>query len=438
MTPGVTPLVAGNWKMNGTAASLDEIRDVCAGLDAESTLPHETLLCVPSTLIERAAGVAAESALAIGAEDCHEKESGAHTGDVSAEMIADAGLVPEIARTDENTPLVRTALDARLVAIAEQYGRSALFMGEDMEISGAFGMNIPLKVAGHSDLLLDMPLSEALIIHSATGAALAGMRAMAEIQFGGFAALGMNALVNNASMLRWRWGADVPLVVRIPLGAKTRSGPFHANMIESWFANDPGLVILFPSTPQDAYDLLVEAAALPDPVVYLEHLGMYGLRGGKTGWGDNINQVVDTESVHAHRKGGDGPYKLGKAEVIRGGDAATVVTWGAMVHVCEQGIRDSEVACDLIDLQTLVPWDRDAVVDSVNKTGRCVIVHEAPKTSGFGAEMAASVQERCFYSLEAPIERVTGWDTPFPHSTEWDYMPGPSRIAEAIQRTQEA
>ena len=129
---------------------------------------------------------------------------------------------------------------------------------------------------------------------------------------------------------------------------------------------------------------------------------------------------------------------LGEARLVQEGGACTVIAWGAMVHVCEQGIRDSGVACDLIDLQTLVPWDRDAVVDSVSKTGRCVIVHEAPKTSGFGAEMAASVQERCFYSLEAPIERVTGWDTPFPHSTEWDYMPGPSRIAEAIQRTQEA
>ncbi len=108
-----------------------------------------------------------------------------------------------------------------------------------------------------------------------------------------------------------------------------------------------------------------------------------------------------------------------------------------MVHVCEQAISDCGVSCDLIDLQTLVPWDRERVVGSIEKTGRCVIVHEAPKTSGFGAEMAASIQERCFYHLEAPIERVTGWDTPFPHTTEWDYMPGPSRIASAIVKTQE-
>ena len=128
---------------------------------------------------------------------------------------------------------------------------------------------------------------------------------------------------------------------------------------------------------------------------------------------------------------------LEEANIVMEGSACTVIAWGAMVHVCEQAIKDSGIECELIDLQTLVPWDRDTVVNSVKKTGRVVIVHEAPKTSGFGAEMSASIQERCFYHLEAPIERVTGWDTPFPHTTEWDYLPSPSRIAEAIKRTQE-
>ena len=124
------------------------------------------------------------------------------------------------------------------VDIANRYGDDCVFIGEDMEVAGAFGMNIALKNAGHSDKLVDMPLCEAIIVHTGTGAALSGMRPMVEIQFGGFAALGFNALVNNAAMLRWRWGADCPMTIRIPLGAKTRSGPFHANMIESWFAND--------------------------------------------------------------------------------------------------------------------------------------------------------------------------------------------------------
>ena len=119
------------------------------------------------------------------------------------------------------------------------------------------------------------------------------------------------------------------------------------------------------------------------------------------------------------------------------GNDCTVIAWGTMVHICQQAITESGVSCDLIDLQTLVPWDRDTVVSSVKKTGRCVIVHEAPKTSGFGAEMSASIQERCFYHLESPITRVTGWDTPFPHTTEWDYIPSTYRISKAIRATQE-
>ena len=245
----------------------------------------------------------------------------------------------------------------------------------------------------------------------------------------------MNPLINNAAQLRWRWGAEVPLTVRIPLGAKTRSGPFHANMIESWFANDPGLIIVFPSTPQDAYDMLVEAHALDDPVVYIEHIGLYGLRGGKTGWGESISQLVDTDSVHARLACGES--SIGQAHVVRGGKDVTIVPWGAMVHVAQAAIRESGISCDLIDLQSLVPWDKEAIEASIEKTGRCVIVHEAPKTSGFGAEMAASIQERYFWSLEAPVNRVTGWDTPFPHTTEWDYMPSPARIAGAIHKTME-
>ena len=154
-----------------------------------------------------------------------------------------------------------------MATLAEKFGEQMLFMGEDMEVAGAFGMNLGLKAKGHQPKLLDMPLSEAIIIHSATGAALGGMRPLAEIQFGGFASLAMNPLVNNAAQLRWRWGAEVPLTVRIPLGAKPRSGPFHANMIESWLTNDPGLVIVSPSNPQDAYDLLIASHHLPDPVV---------------------------------------------------------------------------------------------------------------------------------------------------------------------------
>ena len=187
---------------------------------------------------------------------------------------------------------------------------------------------------------------------------------------------------------------------------------------------------------RDSYNakgLLISAIEDNDPVIFFEPKRCY--RGPF--YGDPHN--VPTWSGHPEAEVPESHYSipLGEARLAMEGDRCTVISWGAMVHVCEQAIRDSGISCDLIDLQTLVPWDREAVVTSIEKTGRCVIVHEAPKTSGFGAEMAASIQERCFWSLESPIERVTGWDTPFPHTTEWDYMPGPDRVAAAIAKTQE-
>ena len=221
-------------------------------------------------------------------------------GEILSGPLKDGDLAIEFSNASNSSTYSR-AIQNAMVALAERHRNDIVFMGEDMEVAGAFGMNIPLKAKGHSDKLLDMPLSESIIINSATGAALGGMRPVAEIQFGGFAALAMNALVNNAAQLRWRWGADVPLTIRIPLGAKTRSGPFHANMIESWFMNDPGLTIVFPSNPQDAYDLLIESHELNDPVVFLEHLGLYGLGGGKTGFSRNVGtfeQVHPTKRAH--------------------------------------------------------------------------------------------------------------------------------------------
>ena len=311
------------------------------------------------------------------------------------------------------------AIQNGMVSIAERYGRSTVFMGEDMEVAGAFGMNIPLKSAGHSDLLLDMPLSEAAIIHSATGAALGGMRPMAEIQFGGFAALAMNALINNAAQLRWRWGADVPLTVRIPLGAKTRSGPFHANMIESWMTNDPGLVILFPSCPQDAYDLLIEGASLPDPVIFLEHIGMYGLRGGLTGWGDSINQDVDTDTVNQRIDSGGKVAEIGRAKIIRGGKDATIVTWGAMVHIARHAaeiVAKEDIEIEIIDLRTLIPFDADTCVASVQRTGRMMILQEAQWSGGFGHTVSSRILEEAFWALESPPVVVGALDTPVPFS----------------------
>ena len=309
------------------------------------------------------------------------------------------------------------AIQNGMVALADKYGDSMVFMGEDMEIAGAFGMNLPLKARGHSDKLLDMPLSEAIIIHSATGAALGGLRPVAEIQFGGFAALAMNPLINNAAQLRWRWGAEVPLTVRIPLGAKTRSGPFHANMIESWFANDPGLVILFPSNPQDAYDLLVEGHALNDPVVFLEHIGLYGLRGGQTGWGDSINQIVDTKSVHERLARAE--TSIGKARVVRGGKDLSIVTWGAMVHVALEAAAAAAkrgIEAEIIDLRTLQPFDAQTCIDSVRRTGRLIVLQEAQYTGGLGHTVSSRILEEAFWNLENAPVVIGALDTPVPFS----------------------
>ena len=304
-----------------------------------------------------------------------------------------------------------------MATLAEQFGEQMLFMGEDMEVAGAFGMNLGLKAKGHQPKLLDMPLSEAIIIHSATGAALGGMRPLAEIQFGGFASLAMNPLVNNAAQLRWRWGAEVPLTVRIPLGAKTRSGPFHANMIESWLTNDPGLVIVSPSNPQDAYDLLIESHHLPDPVVYLEHIGLYGLRGGMTGWGKSINQVVDTESVEKRLESGNS--SIGSARIVRGGKDITIVTWGAMVHVALDAAREASkkgTEVEVVDLRTLVPFDSETCINSVLRTGRLIVLQESQWTGGFGHTVSSRIVEESFWRMESPPIVIGALDTPVPFS----------------------
>jgi 2-oxoisovalerate dehydrogenase E1 component len=326
------------------------------------------------------------------------------------------------------------AIQQAMVEIAESYGNDTVFMGEDMEIAGAFGMNIALKNAGHGDKLLDMPLCEAIIIHSATGAALAGMRPIAELQFGGFAALAHNALINNAAMLKWRWGAEIPLTIRVALGGKTRSGPFHANMIESWYANDPGLVVLTPATPQDAYDLLLEAAELDGPVLFLEHIGLYGLRGGLTGWGMNINQKVDVDSVKIAISEGK-HHRLGKAKVIRGGSDLTVVTWGAMLHLAKQAadeLAKEEIELEIIDLGTLIPFDAQTCIDSVKRSGRLLVLQEGQWAGGIGHTIQSRILEETFYLLEAAPVVIGALDIPVPFSPplEDHSIPSLSHIIE--------
>jgi len=336
-----------------------------------------------------------------------------------------------------NSSTYSRAIQNAMVVLAEKYGDQIVFMGEDMEVAGAFGMNIPLKAKGHSDKLLDMPLSESIIIHSATGAALGGMRPVAEIQFGGFAALAMNALVNNAAQLRWRWGAEVPLTVRIPLGAKIRSGPFHANMIESWFMNDPGLTIVFPSNPQDAYDLLIESHEMNDPVVFLEHLGLYGLGGGKTGWGESINQVIDTESVKKRLEKNE--TSIGKAKIIRGGSDLTILTWGAMTHIAlktAEILSRENIEIEIVDLRTILPFDSTTCIDSVLRTKKMIVLQESQYTGGLGHTVSSRVMEETFWDMESPPIVIGALDTPVPFSPtlEDHTIPTVELVARHVRR----
>ena len=329
------------------------------------------------------------------------------------------------------------AIQQAMADIADRHGDKCVFIGEDMEVAGAFGMNMALKNAGHTDKLVDMPLCEAVIVHTGTGAALSGMRPMVEIQFGGFAALGYNALINNAAMLRWRWGADCPMTIRVPLGAKTRSGPFHANMIESWFANDPGMVVIAPGSPQDAYDLLMEAAELNDPVIMLEHIGLYGLGGGLTGWGQNINQKVDVKPVKSAIKAQE-RYKIGKAAVIRGGRDLTLVTWGSMIHVAKiaaETLASEGVEVEIIDLRTLLPFDAQTCIESVARTGRLVVLQEGQWNGGLGHTVQSRILESCFYLLEAAPVVIGALDTPVPFSPPLEdfTVPSSEHVIEVVR-----
>ena len=282
--------------------------------------------------------------------------------------------------------------------------------------------------------VFDSPLAEGGIAAIAMGMGLNGLRPVAEIQFADYIFPAYDQIVNEIAKLRHRSGGEFS-TPDLPHARwwRHQGWPPPFPVTESQFTHTPGLKVVYCSNPRNAKGLLTSAIESNDPVIFFEPKRCY--RGPF--YGDPHN--VPTWNNHPDGEVPEDYYAipLEEANIVREGSACTVIAWGAMVHVCEQAIKDSSVDCELIDLQTLVPWDRDTVVNSVKKTGRVVIVHEAPKTSGFGAEMSASIQERCFYHLEAPIERVTGWDTPFPHTTEWDYLPSPSRIAEAIQRTQE-
>jgi 2-oxoisovalerate dehydrogenase E1 component beta subunit len=307
-------------------------------------------------------------------------------------------------------------------------------MGEDVGyFGGVFRATAGLQKKYGKTRVFDTPISECGIIGVAVGMGAYGLRPVPEIQFADYIYPGLDQLVSEAARLRYRSAGEfiAPMTVRSPFGGGIFGGQTHSQSPEALFTHVAGLKTVVPSTPHDAKGLLIAAIEDNDPVIFFEPKRLYN--GPFNGhydepaipWARHDDSVVPA-----------GHYRvpLGQARVVREGQAVTVLAYGTMVHVAREVAERQGIDAEVIDLRTLVPLDIDTIVASVTKTGRCLIVHEATRTGGFGAELSALVQERCFYALEAPIERVTGFDTPYPHSLEWAYFPGPVRIGEAFAR----
>ncbi|MBL8544581.1 MAG: alpha-ketoacid dehydrogenase subunit beta [Hyphomonadaceae bacterium] len=314
---------------------------------------------------------------------------------------------------------------------------NVLTFGEDVGyFGGVFRVTEHLQEKYGAKRCFDAPINETGIAGAAIGMAVYGLRPVIEIQFADYMYPAYDQLVSEAARIRYRSAADytVPLTVRMPYGGGIYGGQTHSQSPEALFTHVAGLKTVIPSTPYDAKGLLISAIEDDDPVIFLEPKRVYN--GPFDGRRD---RPVQPWSKHAASEVPDGYYKipLGKANIVRAGADCTVLAYGTMVHVALAAAEDAGIDAEVIDLRTLVPLDIETIVQSVAKTGRCVIVHEATRTSGFGAELSALVQEHCFYKLEAPIQRVTGFDTPYPHALEWDYFPTPPRIIKAMRRVME-
>jgi len=307
-------------------------------------------------------------------------------------------------------------------------------LGEDVGyFGGVFRATAGLQAKYGKTRVFDTPISECGIIGVAVGMGAYGLRPVPEIQFADYIYPGLDQIVSEAARLRYRSAGEfiAPMTVRTPFGGGIFGGQTHSQSPEALFTHVAGIKTVVPSTPHDAKGLLIAAIEDNDPVIFFEPKRLYN---------GPFNGHYDEPAIpwarHADSFVPEGHFRipLGQARIVRAGDAVTVLAYGTMVHVAREVAERQGIDAEVIDLRTLVPLDIATIVASVNKTGRCMVLHEATRTGGFGAELAALVQERCFYALEAPVERVTGFDTPYPHSLEWAYFPGPVRIGEAFAR----
>ncbi len=311
---------------------------------------------------------------------------------------------------------------------------NVILMGEDIGyFGGVFRATAGLQKKHGNTRVFDTPINECGIIGVGVGMAAYGLRPVPEIQFADYIYPGLDQLVSEAARIRYRSAGDYicPMTVRTPFGGGIFGGQTHSQSPESLFTHVSGIKTIIPSTPYDAKGLLIAAIEDNDPVIFFEPKRIYN--GPFSGYYD---RPVEPWAKHAASAVPTEYYRIdiGKASIVRSGGDMTILCYGTMVHVVSAVVAENGIDAEIVDLRTLLPLDIDTIEASVRKTGRCMVVHEATKTSGFGAELAALVQERCFYHLEAPIVRVTGFDTPYPHSLEWAYFPGPVRINTAIEK----
>jgi 2-oxoisovalerate dehydrogenase E1 component beta subunit len=303
--------------------------------------------------------------------------------------------------------------DGRVVVLGEDVGK----------FGGVFRATSGLFEEFGADRVIDTPLAEAGIIGSAIGMALYGLRPVPEIQFADFIYPAYDQIVNELAKFRYRSGGQysAPVVIRTPFGGGIRGGHYHSQSPEAYFVHTPGLKVVVPSNPYDAKGLLLSSIRDEDPVLFMEPKRVYRAAKGEVPEGEYT-------------------IPLGQAKVLREGTQVTILTYGAMVHTVMAALPELEehgVDPEILDLRTLLPLDIDAVIESVKKTGRAVVVNEAPRTCGFAAELSALIMEKAFLHLEAPVARVTGFDTPFPYTLENEYLPDAARVADAVRRTVE-
>jgi 2-oxoisovalerate dehydrogenase E1 component beta subunit len=315
---------------------------------------------------------------------------------------------------------------------------SVVVLGEDVGFfGGVFRVTDGLQRKYGDHRVLDTPIAEGAIVGAAIGMGVNGMRPIAEVQFADYIYPACDQIFSELARLRYRSAGEfwAPVTIRTPCGGGIRGGQTHSQSPEGIFTHVCGIKTIMPSSPYDAKGLLIAAVEDDDPVVFFEPKRLYN--GPFDG---DPNKPAVPWSTHPKGEVPDGHYTvpIGKAEIVRAGSQLTIVTYGTMVYVCEAAAKSLGLDAEIIDLRSLVPLDTDTICTSVRRTGRCLVAHEATRFGGFGAELSATIQEECFWDLEAPIERVAGWDTPYPHAFEWEYFPGQARVAIALKALMEA